>query len=294
MTADAVWLKGGATYMRLGSCLKVRAEHTLKLFAVYSLRLCKRSSSSCNAMADTSVDATSLMYSAPAVVSEPYPAVQGMSPNAATAMRGSAAGERRVGGALHLQMPVGYGSIAPATGPLTNGISAASGGQGTTQRDGQRLGAADVSGGRPLATPALVQSERGPRTAGLDGVTSYEGVQGRVGVEQPSYASTMHEQPPLLPPAPADHQQPHVPAQRQQAAAQMPTSLAGGDLRDDGPEEWQGQAATAGTRLSAEAHRAMSQLASQRAALVQALQARARGNLGLRRRRRLQTLEAQA
>ena len=76
MTADAVWLKGGATYMRLGSCLKVRAEHTLKLFAVYSLRLCKRSSSSCNAMADTSVDATSLMYSAPAVVSEPYPAVQ--------------------------------------------------------------------------------------------------------------------------------------------------------------------------------------------------------------------------
>ena len=177
-------------------------------------------------------------------------------------------------------MPVGYGATTATTGPLTNGIPAASGGQGATQRDGQRSGAADLSGGRPLDGPALVQSERGLRATGLDGVTSHEGLQGRVGVEPPLHTSTSHEQSPPLPPAPADHQQPHVLAQRQQAAAQVSTPLAGEDLRDDVSETLQGQAAAAGTRLSAEAQRAMSQLASQRAALVQALQARARGTLG--------------
>ena len=229
-------------------------------------------------MAERVVGDPFLTYSATAGVPEPYPVLQGMSPNAATAIRGSAGSEQRLGGAL--QMPVGYGSTAPTTGPLTNGIPAALGGQGATQRDGQRSGAADVSGGRPLDTPALAQSERGLRATGPDGVTSHEGVQGRAGVEQQLHTGIFHEQSPLWPPAPADHQQPHVPTQRQQAAAQVLSPLAGRDLRDDVPETLQEQAATAGTRLSAEAQRAMSQLASQRAALVQALQARARGTLG--------------
>ena len=57
----------------------------------------------------------------------------------------------------------------------------------------------------------------------------------------------------------------------------MSTPLAGGEPRDDVSEHLQGQAASTGARLSVEAQRAMAQLANQRAALVQALQTRARG-----------------
>ena len=213
------------------------------------------------------------LYSIPDSIPEPYPVLLGMSPNAAAAIRDSSATERRLGGAL--QLPGGYGATASAYEPLANGVSAALGGQGTTQRDGQRPGAADASASGPLEQP-----DRGTRATGLDGVTTHEGVQGRAGVEQALHTSTTPEQPPPVHLAPADRQQPHTPAQQQQAAAQVTTSFAEGDACDDVSGPLQGHAATAGTRLSAEAQRAMAQLASQRAALVQALQARARGTVG--------------
>ena len=218
------------------------------------------------------------LYSLPDSIPEPYPVLQGMSPNAATVIRDSSATERRLGGAL--QLPVGYGATASAYESLENGVSAALGGQGATQRDGQRPGAVDFSGSRPRETSSLVQPERGTRPTGLDGVTTHVGVQGRVGVEQALRTSTTPEQPPPVHLAPADRQQSRTLAQQQQAAAQVTTSFAEGDPRDDVSETLQGQAAAAGTRLSVEAQRAMAQLASQRAALVQALQARARGTLG--------------
>ena len=229
-------------------------------------------------MANLSLGSPEHPYTNSAGVPEPYPVLQGMSPNVAAATRGLSSREHRSGGAL--QMPASYGSTATAYDRLANGVSATLGGQGPTQRDEQRPGAADVSGGGSLDTPMLAQLESGSRVTGLDGATSREGVQGRVGVGQPTYTTTFHELHPPLHPAPADQQQPHTPAQRQQAAAQVSTPLAEGGPRDDVPGPLQGHAATAGTRLSVEAQRAMTQLASQRAALVQALQTRARGTLG--------------
>ena len=206
----------------------------------------------------------------------PYPVPQGMSPNVFPATSGHVAGEQRLGGSL--QMPAGYGSTTSTRGPLTNGIPSVPTAQGAAQRDERRSGAAGVSGGVPLETATPVQLGRGARETGLEGATSHDDVQGRVGV---SYTSTTSEQAPLVHPAPAEHQQPHTPAPRQQAAGQASTPLAGGDLRDDISEPLQGHASTTGARLSMEAQRAMTQLASQRAALVQALQTRARGASGV-------------
>ena len=150
----------------------------------------------------------------------------------------------------------------------------------TLLRDRERPGAADVSGGEPSNTATPAHFERGARETGPERATSYRAVQGRVGVEQSTYTSRSPEQHPPVHPAPADQQQPHTPAPRQQALIQASTPLAEGDLRGDGSDPLRGHTATAGTRLSVEAQRAMTQLANQRAALVQALQVRARGTLG--------------
>ena len=215
-------------------------------------------------------------YASSAEDSGPYPHPQGMSPSVSTAILGHVAGEQGLGGSL--QMPAGYGSTSLTRGPLANGVLSAPTAQGATLTDELRPGAADVSGGGSLETTEPIRLGRGTRETGPEGATSHEGVQGRVGAP---YTSTTSQQAPLVHPAPADHQHPHTPAPRQPAAAQVSTPLAGGELRDDPSGSMQGPPTTTGTRLSMEAQRAMTQLASQRAALVQALQTRARGASGV-------------
>ena len=177
-------------------------------------------------------------------------------------------------------MPVGYGSTISEREPLVNGVPTVFGAQGATQRDRERSGAADVSGSGPSVTATLVPFERGARETGPERVAGYGAVQGRVGVEHLAQTSRPPEQHPPVHPAPADQQQPHTPAQRQHVPMQASTPLADGSLHGDDSGPLQGHTATAGTRLSVEAQRAMTQLASQRAALVHALQVRARGTLG--------------
>ena len=188
--------------------------------------------------------------------SGPYPDHQGMSPTPTAAfderqaeMLGSVQGSRVLGS----QLPVGYGATAESN--LVNGTAAA-----------PSFGTALSSGTAPVVSSGLGASEATDTAAARETGPVVTRVQGSVG--QP-YTYTPASTTPPVAPAAASHTQQQLPYVSSQSRAQRPpephASVAGENGRVD----------SAGTRLSLEAQRAMSQLSSQRTALVHALQQRA-------------------
>ena len=153
------------------------------------------------------------------------------------------------------QLPVSYGATAASS--LMNGVSASSGGIEPASSSTTTQALHVVSGASQVPETAVAR-ETGPAATG---------VPSNIGR---TYTSTPN--PTLTSPAPAEQaltpqQLPHTPSQSRD---QRPPQLANPSSGDAESRE-----SSTGTRLSLEATRAMSQLASQRTALVQALQQRA-------------------
>ena len=196
-------------------------------------------------------------HSTPVIGSGPFPHAQGMSPTLTAVFedqrqdnRGSLQGVRGFGS----QLPVGYGATAGSS--LMNGTAAAPS-LGTTPA-ASAAAAVDVDLGASEVASATAARETGPVATR---------VQGRVSQQYAHTPAPTNTSSAPADPAPVQQQIPHAPLlDRVPQPPEPSVPVSGESVRAEH---------SAGTRISLEAQRAMAQLASQRTALVQALQQRA-------------------
>ena len=221
-----------------------------------SIRLCAMDS---QPLLETTPVSFAPTYQAPPNDSGPFPDLQGMSPTLPSASEEHRqTGQGFLQGTINLgsQLPVGYG--ATTTPPVMNGTGASSGSTGALLAGSAGV-AARGSLGATQGTRADVVRTTGPVVTRVSG-----------SLEQ-LYADT--PAPATISLAPADMQStvqqqlPVGPLQLRTQQTTQPTASASGDTGDVEP--------SAGSRISLEPSRAMSQPAAQRTALVHALQQRA-------------------
>ena len=209
------------------------------------------------------------MYFAPDTADSGPLYLQGMSPNA---LEGASLVSGRPMSFGPQQMPIGSGSTAahvPARQPMTNGVAPQATGQGSSQLHGTATSSGLMSG---AVGGVEGESFNGAVTGPADDGVARLRVGGRVeqaSAHQPTPPTTsMPLQQPPHPPSIQQQQQQRLPAMTTPTPADESRRMAG-------PQPQTPVDMSPGARLTVEAQRAMAQLASQRTALVQALQTRA-------------------